>query len=219
MRALIFELHPTLLDTHGLVAAIREQAAWITTRGGPAVTVDGPDERLDIAADAELDAYRLTQEALHNCVKHAGATHVQVRIGSPADNPATLVLRGRGRRRRLRPGDDGTRAGAGLDARARRTARRRSSSSPAARRRHRRPARRSRRPGRCRVTAIPTPEAEVDPIRVFVVDDHEVVRLGLRAFLGATPDDRAGRRRPGRAHRAGAARRARRPGRPAGRRC
>jgi DNA-binding NarL/FixJ family response regulator len=25
------------------------------------------------------------------------------------------------------------------------------------------------------------------PIRVLVVDDHEVVRLGLRAFLGATP--------------------------------
>ena len=92
MRALIFELHPTLLDTHGLVSAIREQAAWITTRGGPAVTVDGPDERLEIAADAELDVYRLTQEALHNCVKHAGATHVQVRIDSPADNPTMLVL-------------------------------------------------------------------------------------------------------------------------------
>jgi len=26
-----------------------------------------------------------------------------------------------------------------------------------------------------------------EAIRVFVVDDHEVVRLGLRAFLGATP--------------------------------
>ena len=26
-----------------------------------------------------------------------------------------------------------------------------------------------------------------EPIRVFVVDDHEVVRLGMRAFLGATP--------------------------------
>ena len=36
--------------------------------------------------------YRLAQEALHNCVKHAGATHVRVRIGSPADNPAMLVL-------------------------------------------------------------------------------------------------------------------------------
>jgi DNA-binding NarL/FixJ family response regulator len=38
------------------------------------------------------------------------------------------------------------------------------------------------------VTGVPAPEAEVAPIRVFVVDDHEVVRLGLRAFLTATPD-------------------------------
>ena len=92
MRALIFELHPTLLDTHGLVSAVREQAAWITTRGGPAVTVDGPDERLDVAAEAELDAYRLAQEALHNCVKHAQATQVHVRIGPAEDNPRTLLV-------------------------------------------------------------------------------------------------------------------------------
>jgi signal transduction histidine kinase len=92
MRALVYELHPTLLDTSGLVSAIREQAARISARGGPPVTVDGPDERLEIAADAELDVYRIAQEALHNCVKHAGATHVDVRIGSPADNPAMLVL-------------------------------------------------------------------------------------------------------------------------------
>ena len=38
------------------------------------------------------------------------------------------------------------------------------------------------------MNGVPTPEAEVAPIRVFVVDDHEVVRLGLRAFLTATPD-------------------------------
>jgi DNA-binding NarL/FixJ family response regulator len=38
------------------------------------------------------------------------------------------------------------------------------------------------------VNGVPTPEAEVAPIRVFVVDDHEVVRLGLRTFLAATPD-------------------------------
>jgi PAS domain S-box-containing protein len=92
MRALIFELHPTLLNTHGLISAVREQATWITTRGGPAVTVDGPDERLDVAAEAELDAYRLAQEALHNCVKHAQATHVHVRIGPAEDNPRTLLV-------------------------------------------------------------------------------------------------------------------------------
>jgi signal transduction histidine kinase len=92
MRALILELHPTLLDTHGLVCAVREQAAWITRRGGPAVTVDGPDDRLDIARDAELDVYRLVQEAMHNCVKHAGAARVEVRIGPAADNPRTLLV-------------------------------------------------------------------------------------------------------------------------------
>ena len=32
------------------------------------------------------------------------------------------------------------------------------------------------------MTGVPDP-----PIRVLVVDDHEVVRLGLRAFLDATP--------------------------------
>jgi len=92
MRALIFELRPTLLDTHGLVSAVREQAAWVTTRGGPAVAVDGPAERLEIAADAELDAYRVAQEALHNCVKHARATRVDLRIGPADDDPRTLLL-------------------------------------------------------------------------------------------------------------------------------
>jgi PAS domain S-box-containing protein len=92
MRALIFELHPTLLDTHGLVGAVREQAAWVGRRGGPEVTVDGPEERLGIGLDAELDAYRLVQEALHNCVKHARAAHVHVRIGPVDDNPQTLLL-------------------------------------------------------------------------------------------------------------------------------
>ena len=92
MRALIFELHPTLLDTHGLVSAVREQAGWVTRRGGPSVTVDGPADRLHMDAEVELDVYRLAQEALHNCVKHAAATHVHVRVGPADDNPATLLV-------------------------------------------------------------------------------------------------------------------------------
>jgi PAS domain S-box-containing protein len=92
LRGLIFELHPTLLDTHGLVCAVREQADRVTARGGPSVTVDGPADRLRMAVDAELDVYRLAQEALHNCVKHAAAGRVDVRIGPADDNPATLVV-------------------------------------------------------------------------------------------------------------------------------
>ena len=92
MRASIFELRPTLLDTEGLVATVREQAEWIKTRGGPSVVVEGPDERLELEAEAELDLFRLSQEALHNCVKHAAATRVDVRIGPAQDDPRTLVL-------------------------------------------------------------------------------------------------------------------------------
>jgi DNA-binding NarL/FixJ family response regulator len=35
-----------------------------------------------------------------------------------------------------------------------------------------------------------TAEVSAEPITVFVVDDHEVVRLGLRAFLDATPKEK-----------------------------
>ena len=125
MRALIFELHPTLLDTHGLVSAVREQAAWVTTARRPVGhrrRARGP--RCDIDAEAELDVYRLAQEALHNCVKHAAATHVQVRIGPADDNPRDPAGGGRGRRPRLRPDDAGPGARTGLDAGACRAARR-----------------------------------------------------------------------------------------------
>ena len=92
MRALIFELHPTLLDTHGLVARSGSRRRGSPPRGGPAVTVDGPEERLDIAAEAELDVYRLTQEALHNCVKHARASARPGADRPAADNPGTLLV-------------------------------------------------------------------------------------------------------------------------------
>jgi signal transduction histidine kinase len=92
LRALVFELHPTLLHTEGLVAAVREQARSVTKRAGLPVTVDGPDERLPISGDAELDAYRIVQEALHNCVKHAGASAAHVRVGPDPRDRRTLLL-------------------------------------------------------------------------------------------------------------------------------
>ena len=175
MRALIFELHPTLLDTHGLVPAVREQAAWVTTRGGPSVTVDGPADRLHLAADAELDVYRLAQEALHNCVKHAAAGHVHVRVGPADDNPTTLLLEVIDDGCGFDP--TGTAPGLGLVSMRERAERLGGQLSVTTRRwrRDRRPARRPAGPGRRDVTGVPDP-----PIRVLVVDDHEVVRLGLR---------------------------------------
>jgi PAS domain S-box-containing protein len=108
MRGLIFELHPTVLHDEGLVAAVRQQAASAAARTGLQITVDAPADRLDIETDAELDAYRLVQEALHNSVKHADATAVRICIGPDSADPATLVLEvaddGRGFDQTVRPG-------------------------------------------------------------------------------------------------------------------
>lgn len=92
MRGLIFELHPKVLHDEGLVAAVRRQAASAASRSGLRITVDAPDERLDVDAGAELDAYRLVQEALHNCVRHADATSVRIGVGPDPADAATLVL-------------------------------------------------------------------------------------------------------------------------------
>jgi signal transduction histidine kinase len=80
MRALIFELRPEALAEEGLVAAVRKQAAALTAREQIAVTVDGPEERLELGSRVEEHLYRIVSEALHNVVKHAGAESAAVSV-------------------------------------------------------------------------------------------------------------------------------------------
>lgn len=72
MRALIFELRPGALSDEGLAAALRKHVAAVSAREGLATEVDAPAERLGVHADSEEHLYRVSQEALHNVVKHAG---------------------------------------------------------------------------------------------------------------------------------------------------
>ncbi len=88
LRALIFELRPESLASEGLVAALEKQFAALHARHGISVDADlclEPDLRLDL----KEVLYRVGQEALHNTVKHARATHVTVRLTS---EPAEVVL-------------------------------------------------------------------------------------------------------------------------------
>jgi signal transduction histidine kinase len=80
MRALIFELRPDALTEEGLVAALTRQAAAISFREQLPVAVHGPPGRLPLSGAAEENAYRIVIEALHNAVKHAGASHVSVAV-------------------------------------------------------------------------------------------------------------------------------------------
>lgn len=91
MRSLIFELRPALLREQGLVEAVRRYAAIVAAREGLRINVPAAD-RLAIAATTEEDCYRLIQEALHNVVKHAGATSVNIEIGCASWDEGTLLV-------------------------------------------------------------------------------------------------------------------------------
>jgi signal transduction histidine kinase len=80
MRALIFELRPGNLEQEGLTRALRTHTAALQGRIGLPVVVESTlDERLPLPIEEVL--YRVSQEALHNIVKHAGARHVRLEVG------------------------------------------------------------------------------------------------------------------------------------------
>lgn len=79
MRALIFELRPESLETEGVVAAIEKQVAATRARHNLDVHAELCPEP-NATLDAKEAVYRITQEALHNVVKHARATHVDVQL-------------------------------------------------------------------------------------------------------------------------------------------
>ena len=79
MRALIFELRPGTVEQDGLARALRTHSAALQGRIGLPIVVDSEvDERLPLEIEETL--YRISQEALHNVVKHAAARQVRLDI-------------------------------------------------------------------------------------------------------------------------------------------
>jgi signal transduction histidine kinase len=84
MRALIFELRPESIAQEGMVAAIGRQVAATQARYGVRVTADLCDEP-DVSLDVKEAVYRITQESMHNTVKHARATKIGVTMSCGSD--------------------------------------------------------------------------------------------------------------------------------------
>jgi PAS domain S-box-containing protein len=92
MRALIFQLRPEALHEEGLSAAVRKHAAAVAAREGLDVRVYAGQDRLPLEEVAEEELFRVVQEAVHNCVKHAHPHHVDIRLAEVAADPGTLVV-------------------------------------------------------------------------------------------------------------------------------
>ncbi len=79
LRALIFELRPESLETEGVVAAFEKQVAAIRARHGIEV-VAALGMEPDVPFEVKEVVYRIGQEALHNTVKHARATRMELTL-------------------------------------------------------------------------------------------------------------------------------------------
>jgi signal transduction histidine kinase len=90
------ELRPEALDDLGLESALGSLVNRFTETGGPRVTAVIEPDLPVLSPEGELVVYRIVQEALTNVARHAGASHVEVRLE-----------RTRGRTVRLRVSDDG----------------------------------------------------------------------------------------------------------------
>ena len=80
IRDICADLRPATLDYAGLPHALREYAAQLSLRTGIVVNVSGEVPAAQLNSESESILFRIAQEALTNCAKHAQATAVDVEL-------------------------------------------------------------------------------------------------------------------------------------------
>jgi two-component system, NarL family, sensor histidine kinase UhpB len=97
IRVLSHELHPAVLRHAGLLPAIRELCAHFDRREGMHAELIAEGVETSVPPEVALCVYRVTQEALHNVVRHAAAPAAEVRlVVTDAEVELTITDEGRG---------------------------------------------------------------------------------------------------------------------------
>ena len=104
IRQLVYELRPPALDNLGLIGALQESAQHYR-QTDMRITIDAPEPLPALPAAVEVAAYRITQEAITNVVRHAAARSCSVRLTVAPDQLSIEVIDdGRGPTRDQRSG-------------------------------------------------------------------------------------------------------------------
>ncbi|HZW42497.1 MAG TPA: histidine kinase, partial [Agromyces sp.] len=106
IRAVINDLRPHELDSAGLVAALRQRTAAISSAGRRVdVVLRGGKELPTVSPSVEAAAYRICTEAVSNALRHSGGGQIAVHLWSAGDR---LMLKitddGRGSVAEWKPG-------------------------------------------------------------------------------------------------------------------
>lgn len=97
MRSFIHRLRPGVIDQLGLVSALEILADEMSKDGTTDVSFVVVGRQRHLVSEKALTVYRIAQEALHNVVRHAGATQARVRLKfAPSKIRLTISDNGRG---------------------------------------------------------------------------------------------------------------------------
>jgi signal transduction histidine kinase len=84
IRNMTLLLRPSMLDDFGLVPALEWQAREVSKRTGLRVHVSAEESSAELPDQLRTCIYRVVQEALHNCARHAQARSVKVMVRQEA---------------------------------------------------------------------------------------------------------------------------------------
>lgn len=97
VRDMALLLRPSMLDDLGLVTALKWQGREVNRRTGLHVKVQAEDTGDELPDSVRTCVYRVVQEALNNCVKHAAASTVTVTLNqSDGSLQVTVADNGKG---------------------------------------------------------------------------------------------------------------------------
>lgn len=85
VRNMALLLRPSMLDDLGLIPALKWQAREVAKRSGLEVTVAAEIQTDPLPDEYKTCIYRIVQEALNNCSRHAHATAVRIRVQQTPD--------------------------------------------------------------------------------------------------------------------------------------
>ena len=96
-RTIMATLRPAMLDDYGVLTAVRWFAGTLQKRFGVEIIVSGTEAVPRFSQTVETVLFRITQEALHNVIKHADARRVHVDFESdPGRCMLTITDDGKG---------------------------------------------------------------------------------------------------------------------------
>lgn len=186
-RSLAVELAPPTLHDDGLPVALTWLAGWMGEKYGLHVDVTIDDDADTPAGDLRTLVFVSVRELLFNVIKHAGVDHVTLAVTRVPGDQVRITISDRGIGFDPALLADGRPHGSGLGLLSVRERLALAGGQFSVR----------SAPGQgttvsllvpCRATLSPRRPLPTAPLRVLIVDDHKVVREGLREVLSHHPE-------------------------------